>query len=107
MSGPPVLRGRVYRARVSDFGEEYYLVVSNNRRNAQLGHVLGVRLTVAPKPPMDSIVEIPADEPFAGRALCDQIERIYHDEITGDLGPMSPPTMRRIEQGLRAALTLA
>ena len=106
MTRPPVLRGRVYRARVSDRAEKYYLVVSNNRRNAQLGHVLAVRLTGSAKPAMDSIVEIPAGEAFAGWALCDEIDRIYHDEITADLGPLSLPTMRDIEQALRAALTL-
>ena len=106
MNRPPILRGRVYRARVSDLGDEYYLVVSNNRRNAQLPHVLAVRLTLATKPAMASIVELPAHEPFRGWALCDEIDRIYHDEITDDLGPMSPPTMRRVEHALRAALTL-
>jgi mRNA interferase MazF len=106
MSKPLVLRGRVYRARVSDLGDEYYLVVSNNRRNAQLAHVLAVRLTLTRKPAMASIVDLPAHEPFRGWALCDEIDRIYHDEITDDLGPLSPSTMRRIEHALRAALTL-
>jgi mRNA interferase MazF len=100
----PVLRGRIYRAQVSAFGGQFYLVISNNRRNAQLDHVLGVRLTVATRPLMASIVEIPAYEPFTGQALCDEIDRIYRDEIIDDLGAVSSRTMQRINGGLRTAL---
>ena len=46
-----LLRGRVYAAQLAHVeGEKYYLVVSNNRRNARLPQVLAVRLTTSAKP---------------------------------------------------------
>jgi mRNA interferase MazF len=102
------LRGRVYGATVDRrLGEKYYLVVSNNRRNRALGDVLVVRLTTSPKPVLVTVVELGAtDAPLVGRVLCDDIEALYRDEISRELGALSPGTMRRVEAGLRAALDL-
>jgi mRNA interferase MazF len=102
------VRGRVYGAVIrEDLGEKYYLVVSNNRRNRALGDVLVVRLTTSPKPALPTVVEMgPADAPFVGRVLCDDIEALYKDEITREIGALSPATMRRVDGGLAAALSL-
>jgi len=102
-----LLRGRVYAAKLAHIeGEKYYLVVSNNRRNEQLPHVLAVRLTTSPKPSRPSIVELDRREVFTGRAVCDDIETLYPDEVTRDLGAVTFGAMARIEDGLRAALDL-
>lgn len=102
------LRGRVYAAVVNErLGEKYYLVVSNNQRNRRLDDVLVVRLTTSRKPALDSIIELtPADQPLVGRVLCDDIEALYADEITRELGALSPGTMRHVDDGLRVALSL-
>lgn len=110
MSGTTIepVRGRVYGAVVSeDLGEKLYLVVSNNRRNRALRDVLVVRLTTSAKPAMTTIVDMtPADRPLVGRALCDDVDTLYKDEITREIGAVSPATMRRVDLGLAAALSL-
>jgi mRNA interferase MazF len=103
-----IYRGRIYGAVLSErLGEKYYLVVSNNRRNARLDSVLAIRLTTSAKPDLDSIVILsPTDGPWTGRALADDIVEVYRDEITRELGALPPVTMRRVEDALRAALDL-
>jgi mRNA interferase MazF len=99
-------RGRVYRAKLEHIGEpKYFLVVSNNRRNDAFDQVLSVRLTTTrPRSPRPAMVELGAGEPFTGWASCDDIETLWADEVQQDLGALSPATMRRIEDGLHAAL---
>jgi mRNA interferase MazF len=103
-----IYRGRIYGAVLSErLGEKYYLVVSNNRRNAKLDSVLAIRLTTTPKPDLDSIVPLGAgDGPWSGSALADDIVEVYRDEITCELGALPPATMRRVNDALRAALHL-
>jgi mRNA interferase MazF len=101
----PLVRGRVYSAIFPTVdGEKYYVVVSNNRRNQALDQVLAIRLTTTKKPSISSIVEIPRGEVFVGRAVCDDIVEIWDNEVRRDLGALTPKTMTRIEQGLKAAL---
>lgn len=104
-----LLRGRVYRAKLEHIGEpKYFLVVSNNRRNAAFEQVLSVRLTTtAPRSPRPAMAELGHGEPFTGWACCDDIETLYPDEVQADLGAVSPLAMRRVEAGLQAALDLS
>ena len=105
MPGTSLVRGVVYAATLPQVGDEkYYLVVSNNRRNANFPQVLAVRLTTTPKQPRPSVVELGHPEPFVGRAVCDDIETLWDDEVRRELGALSPAAMARIEDGLRAAL---
>lgn len=108
MPGTDLVRGRVYGAKmehVDDGREKYYLVVSNNRRNGAFPQVLAVRLTTTPvKSPRPALVELDHREVFSGRAACDDIVELYPDEVTRDLGALTPNAMARIEDGLRAAL---
>ena len=108
MSTPwPLLRGRVYAAKLSNIKDEkYFLVVSNNQRNTHLPQVLAVRLTTSPKPSIPSIVEIGKGEVFVGRAVCDDIIELYEDEIRRDLGALTPAAMSAVGNGLIAALAL-
>ncbi len=108
MSTPwPLLRGRVYAAKLSNIKDEkYFVVVSNNQRNSQLPQVLAVRLTTSPKPSIPSVVEIGKGEVFVGRAVCDDIVELYADEIQRDLGALSQSAMSAVGNGLKAALAL-
>lgn len=102
-----MLRGRLYRALPVGFDvEHYFVVVSNNARNASLPSALAVRLTTRLKPVLPSIVEIPSGEVLSGRAVCDDIYELWDDEITQDVGALLPSTMAAIGGGLRAALAL-
>jgi mRNA interferase MazF len=103
----PVLRGRVYAARLSHLDEDkYFLVVSNNRRNRNLPQVLAVRLTTTPKPALPSIVNLDSREVFSGWVVCDDIVELWEDEIRRDLGALSRAAMDAVGRGLAAALDL-
>lgn len=104
---PTIIRGRIYGAVIEDRGEKYYLAVSNNRRNARLGTFLAVRLTTTRKPPLPSIVQLSeADAPWTGAIPCDDLDKVYLDEVTRDYGALPPETMQRVDDALRAALNL-
>jgi len=103
-----LVRGRIYAAVLSErLGEKPYLVVSNNRRNRALDTVLAVRVTTSQKPNLVSIVPTTPEDPVSGRVLCDDIVEIWPDEVRRDLGACTPATMRRVADGLRAALALS
>lgn len=101
-------RGRVYRAKLEHIDEpKYYLVISNNRRNQAFPQVLAVRLTTTrPRSPRPAMVELGRGEIWTGWASCDDIETLWPDEVQQDIGAVSPISMRRVEDGLRAALDL-
>jgi mRNA interferase MazF len=103
-----MLRGRIYRAHLGHIGaDKFFLVVSNNRRNRAFEQVLAARLTTTP--PRDSrpaMVQLGPDEVMTGWVSCDDIETIYDDEVRADVGAVTPSTMRRVEEGLRAAFGL-
>jgi mRNA interferase MazF len=108
MAGTGLVRGRVYAAKLEHVGaEKYYLVVSNNRRNNAFEQVLAVRLTTtSPRSPRPAMVQLGSTEVFAGWASCDDVETIWSDEVTRDLGALTPRAMNQVEDGLRAALGL-
>lgn len=104
---PSVLRGRIYGAQIEDRDERYYLAVSNNQRNARLGTFLAVRSTTTHKPALPSIVQLShTDARWTGSISCDDIDKIYTDEITRDYGGRPVNTLRRVDDALRAALNL-
>ena len=106
MPGTGLVRGHIYAAKLEHVGaEKYYLVVSNSRRNNAFEQVLAVRLTTtAPRSPRPAIVQLGSTEVFMGWASCDDIETIWPDEVTRDLGALTSRTMTQVEEGLRAAL---
>jgi mRNA interferase MazF len=104
-----MLRGRIYRARLTHIGEDkFFLVVSNNRRNRAFGQVLATRLTTTPpKAERPALVPLGPEEVMTGWVSCDDIETIYDDEVRADVGAVTASAMRRVEAGLRAALGMA
>ena len=101
-----MLRGRIYRARLTHIGDDkFFLVVSNNRRNRAFEQVLAARLTTTPpKAERPALVPLGPEEVMTGWVSCDDIETIYDDEMRADVGAVTAPAMRRVEAGLRAAL---
>jgi mRNA interferase MazF len=104
-----LLRGRVYRAHLSHIeADKYFLVVSNNRRNRAFEQVLAARLTATkPRDNRPAMVELGPGEVMTGWVSCDDIETVYDDEVRADMGAITAQTMRRVEDGLRAALGMA
>ena len=105
-SGP--LRGQVFHVDVEGAGPHYWLVVSNNRRNAHLHDVLVVQLTTtAPRSPRPSHVPLAkGQDPFEGWAKCDDIGPVFRGDLGPVKGALSPATMRQVDVGLAFALNL-
>jgi mRNA interferase MazF len=105
-SGP--LRGQVFHVDVEGVGPHYWLIVSNNQRNAHLQDVLAVMLTTtAARAPRVSYVPLTkGQDPFEGWVRCDDIGPLYRDELGPVKGALSPGTMRRVDVGLAFALNL-
>lgn len=108
MAGTDLVRGRVYGAVLPPLDvEKLFVVVSNNRRNRAFDQVLAARLTTTPKPSIPSVVPLGDREVVTGRVVCDDIVELYPDEVTRDLGALSPPMMRSIGEGIKAAFGVA
>ncbi len=105
-AGP--LRGQVFRVDVREAGPHYWLVVSNNRRNALLNSVLAALVTsTAPRAPRTSYVPLAnGQDPFEGWVNCDEVGPIRRDQLGSVKGALSPGTMRRVDAGLAFALSL-
>lgn len=102
-----IVRGQIVLAKVPDIdAPKYFLVVSNNARNAKLPSVLAVRITTSPKPDIPSVVELRNGEVLRGRVLCDSIQDVWEDEVVKVVGALSPASMMAVGAGLRAALAL-
>ncbi|MEU4281967.1 type II toxin-antitoxin system PemK/MazF family toxin [Nocardiopsis dassonvillei] len=100
------VRGRVYAADIG-FGRKPWVVVSNNHRNRALGDCLAVRLTTTLRTPTTTVVALgPADRPFVGRVMCDDITLLDGEDLIEDQGALSFATMTCVANGLRAALGL-
>jgi mRNA interferase MazF len=103
------LRGQIFHIDEEGVGPHYWLVVSNNRRNAHLSQVLTVMLTTTrPRSPRASWVPlVQGQDSFAGWVNCDDIGPHYRADLGPVSGALSPATMRRVDAGLAFALGLA
>lgn len=83
------------------------LIVSNNGRNrSRWPYVHVVRITSAPKETRDTIVDLPAGEPVAGRVICDDLAPVPKAALGRGRGELSPATMRRVDEALKRVLAL-
>lgn len=98
------LRGQVYFIESPRVGRKPVLIVSNNRRNRALPDVLAARITSAPKPTLETIIELPPGEPVNGRVLCDDILKVSRSSLDRPTGGLSRSTMSAVNTGLRVAL---
>ena len=105
-SGP--MRGQVFHVDVEGVGPHYWLIVSNNGRNANLSDVLAAMLTTtAPRSPRVSYVPLAkGQDPFEGWVKCDDIGPLFRDRLGLVKGALSPGTMRLVDAGLAFALNL-
>ncbi len=105
-AGP--LRGQVFQVDLEGIGPHYWLIVSNNQRNAHLDDALAVMITsTPPRSPRLSYVPLPAGrESFTGWVKCDDIGPLFTDELGSARGSLSLPTMRRVDAGLAFGLSL-
>ena len=105
---PRPLRGQVFHVDIEGVGPHYWLVVSNNRRNAHLHDVLVVQVTsTPPRSPRASYVPLmKGHDSFEGWVKCDGIGPMNRDRLGQAKGALSPPSMRRVDVGLASALGL-
>jgi mRNA interferase MazF len=90
-------------------GRKPFVIVSNNRRNRRLDTVLGIRIiTTNRNTRIETIVPLGRDcGDLVGWALCDDVERLWSDELGQPAGALGPLTMAAVNNGLRVALSLA
>jgi mRNA interferase MazF len=103
----PLTRGQIILAEIGLGEPKRLVVVSNNRRNKNLAQVLAVRLTTSAKPSIPSIVTFGPTDGLNGCAVCDDIVEVYQDELIEVVGALTPATMKRIDDGLKAALGIS
>jgi mRNA interferase MazF len=106
---PGPLRGQVFQVDVEGAGRHYWVVVSNNQRNARLHDVLVVQVTsTPPRSPRASYVPLAKGrDPVEGWMKCDGVGPLLRDRLGTVRGALSAPTMRRVDAGLAFALGLA
>jgi mRNA interferase MazF len=92
----------------STIGRKPFVIVTNNRRNKVLDTVLGVRITTTNRNThIDTVVPLGRDcGDLSGWALCDDVEKLWTDELSAPAGTIGPRTMAAINNGLMAALGL-
>jgi mRNA-degrading endonuclease toxin of MazEF toxin-antitoxin module len=102
------LRGQVYHVNVPRVGPHYWVVVSNNARNAHSNDTLVTMITsTPPRSPRPSYVQLAnGQDPFQGWVKCDRIGPINIDDLGPVKGGLSRPTMRLVDIGLAFALGL-
>lgn len=90
-------------------GRKPFVIVSNNRRNRTLDTVLAIRITTTSRHThLETIVPLGHDcGDLVGWALCDDVERLWSDELGQSAGSLGPFTMAAVNNGLRVALSLA
>ena len=99
-------RGAVFFVNFGNLGPKPVVVVSNHQRNSAFGDALAARITTTKKVPRRSVVELSDQDPVAGSVLCDDITTIYPDELSAPAGYLSPATMSRVAEGLKATFAI-
>ena len=101
------VRSQVYLVNLGvEIGRKPFVVVSNNQRNRALTTVLGVRITTTNRhTQLETVVPLGTDcGDFAGWAICDDVEKVWRDELGSPAGVLGAGTMAAINRGLRTAL---
>jgi mRNA interferase MazF len=103
------VRGEVYFIDLGgELGRKPFAVVSNNQRNRVLSTVLAARITTTNRNThLETVVPLAHDcGDLAGWVLCDDVEKLWRDELPAPAGALGPHTMAAVNAGLRAALAL-
>lgn len=83
------------------------VIVSNNARNrSSWPTVHVVRVTTAPKPPLDTIVELGPHEGIKGRLICDDLTFVFKEHLGRQMGALTQGTMQHVDEALKAVLAL-
>lgn len=102
-----LLRGQVWAVDLPDVGEKFFVIVSNNNRNAsRYPRVHLARLTARPQPPLPSIVRLDAHDFGGGYVLCDEVAPVSKDRLKRQVGVISPVGMRRVADAIKHVFSL-
>lgn len=98
------MRGQVFRTDLG-YGPKPWVIVSNNARNRNLDTVLAARITTTGRNShVPTVVPLSTADPLVGFVLVDDLVQLYHDELTENVGTLSPQTMQMVSAALRIAL---
>jgi mRNA interferase MazF len=97
-------RGQVFRVDLGH-GVKPWVVVSNDARNRNLETVVAARITTRDRHAnIPTVVALSPSDPLVGYVLVDDLVQLYRDELSRQLGALTPATMSQISQALRIAL---
>lgn len=99
-------RGHVYRMHDESYGTLFCLTLPTLYGQLH-GSCLAVRVSVTQETrDFPGWVRLTAGDPAFGYVVTQDIDRVGHDELKEDLGPLSVATMLQTEQTLKRVLGL-
>jgi mRNA interferase MazF len=98
------MRGQVFRVDLGH-GAKPWVVVSNNARNRNLETVVAARITTTDRQAnIPTVVALSPSDPLVGSVVVDDLVQLYRDELSRQLGALTPATMSQISQALTIAV---
>lgn len=100
-------RGNVYRMEDPEYGRLHCLAIAVQSVPGMGDSFLALRVTVTgQRLDFPGWVRLTSGDPCAGYAVVHDVDRVDLDELTEDLGPLSPVTLLAVEQQLKRMLGL-
>lgn len=107
MSSIEPTRGHIYRMYDPEYGTLHCLVISTIPASDVEDNCLAMRVTVTGKAhSFPYWVRLGSGDPGFGYVVVHDLDRVDHDELKEDLGPLSAETMGRVERELKRVLGL-
>lgn len=90
-----------------DVGEKFFVIVSNDNRNARrYPRVHLARVTARAQPPLPSVVHLDARDFGGGYVLCDEVAPVAKDRLKRQVGVVSPVGMRQVADAIKHVFPL-
>lgn len=107
MTNAEAVRGHVYRMHDDEYGLLYCMVISTLPSFDGDTSCLAVRVTVTTAShSFPGWVRLESGDPGCGYVVTHDLDRVDHDELKEDLGPLSAMTLVKVEQALKRMLGL-
>ena len=99
-------RGHLHRMYDPEYGTLFCLTVSD--RHEDLGDTcIAVRVSITnDRRDFPGWVRLGSGDPAFGYAVVHDLDRVDHDELKGDLGPVCQETMQNVNRALKRLLGL-
>lgn len=100
-------RGHVYRMVDDEYGTLYCLVISTIPAFEADSSCLAARVTLTTqRHDFPGWVRLKSGDPCGGYVVTHDLDRVDHDELKEDIGPLSAETLLQVERALKRMLGL-